>query len=260
MPAVLRNISSLETTIATDHQVYAPREMMWLTISIRNPTAEVIDVPDPFWAPGAGIVLLERASKLAKELGTEYAPVDQDIYYTAPSSKATRASIQPGGVLTRRIRSDDSTLQGPLAMLNRVAPSRAGYYRLVFSYDPRSHADFEVVRPVLERFERITLPEERAVGAQGQEVVVKPHYYAFVLLLGQKYVLCRTTSPWIGELEQPAIGQAWSPVASERIAELGEPVTDLSLEPHTDGTVSVRWRDSVGRWSESDRYSGRETK
>jgi len=235
--------------------VYLPGEVAKITVSVKNPTTEVLEVLSPFWADGAGFDLFQKGTARAQQLQLEYAPVSPDPHFEFPPNPlGPTIQVLPGQVVTKTIRSDESTPQDDPVISPGVVPLEPGQYRLHYSYDMRANADFVVKRPVLEQFAKLDLYQEKVTDEEGTEYLNTRRIYGLVLVLDGKRQIMRTIHAWHDERSAGELGEEFSAAVAfspyERIAEVAGPVTALRLEKQPDGQIKFLWSNEAGAWSE----------
>ena len=256
----VQNINKLEMTLTLDHAVYVPGEVMIFTVSVRNPTSQSLEIPNPFWPKRAGIDLLEKDSERARELHVEYMYLSPHPSSDFSPRDDEKTLLQPFQTITESIRSDEVVFSSGPVLPRMAAPDRPGAYRVIYSYAPRAHADFTVAQPILERFTSIAFKAGERKNEQGKTEPVLQKINAIALAVGKQHLVLLTLLPTIRypSIKTP-IGGEWTNSDAmnfspyERVAELTEPVTALELAPSTNaGKVLVRWSSASGERGESE--------
>jgi hypothetical protein len=253
-PPAVRNISKLESTLTMDHSVYVPGEIATITFRVRNPTDQVLEVINPFWAESATFELWAKHYPTARTLGIDYGPPPDsiaDVLPAAPLEGPPTIQLQPGATVSRTVRSNDLRV-GEYVLNGGAVPDRLdSEYRLIYTYDSRVHTDFKVAAPFLERFVTQTLDKDLYIHEDGKAEEITHRVHALVLAIGEQRVILRTIGAWQPRLPRTAVGQKWSDSTAfypyERIAELNEPVTGLELSASSSGSIELRYADASGR-------------
>jgi hypothetical protein len=243
----LQNIRLLESKMVLDHDQYLPKERMVLTVTIRNPTDTPLEVPVPFQS-GACYLIFEPDR--SKSPGGGPGP-DNDIGgYFADVSDPT-VVLGPGKEVERTVTTTPP--MPPWVPLD--TPRTPGWYRVVYGYDDRIHADFQVVAPTkLWAISILHLPPTEEMNYEAGRPTVKSAVVPFLVVetLPGEYWLFRgdprrrELTQW--PLREYTLDVLYSQIPYfERVKRLDEPVTSLQTELRADNTVDVQLKTASGR-------------
>ena len=245
---LIQNQEKLKIVLEMDRSEYFPGELAELTIRVRNPTTEVLEVPTPFSGVTGRIWLSEKGNSLAKSHGTEYGhTAEPESEAPLPQTELAAPSLIPIAVPSIHLAAGQEIartyqfyeLQGDTVAFDSI-PVRAGQFR--FEYLGAT-VDFQVVLPVFEGLVKIELPGLEAPGTKETRAT-----YAFVLGSKGKHFVCLEKVPLPGPLSRiwkEADGQLTDGglpfVRYARLFESDAPIVSLQGESDNNRNITLRW-------------------
>jgi hypothetical protein len=244
----LENIQKLESKIVFDHEDYLPSERAVFTVTIRNPASTPLEVLAPFQT-GACYLIFEPDKGGSPGGG----PPDDDFGGYFADATAPTMVLRPGQVV------EETTVTTPPSApwwVQFDIPRTPGWWRVVYGYDDRIHADFKVVAPTklwAVAFLRLRPVEVMDYGAR--EPTVRRPIVPFMVIetVPGEYWLFRgdprkdEISPWPVK-EELALRELFGQIRFfERVQRLDEPVTSLQTELRADDTADVKVQFASGR-------------
>jgi hypothetical protein len=252
-PAQLRafeNVKRLDVQLALDHDEYLPRERARISLTVRNPTGEPLQVPVPFHQMTGSFYIM---TKVINPDAPSESPGDEE--YDPPENASfgfpivrwdvPTTILSPGQEVTQSVYSDDT---GPAPWTGPVRiPTDPGRYRLKYGYGQRMHADFRVVSPTrLCAVSLVHLPPVEIIDAETRRPAMRGSVVPFLVI---------ETTPGVYWLFRgdPLFREAFSPYPFaeynlrvldrlgrfERVQRVDEAVTSLRTELHADETVDL---------------------
>lgn len=251
------NTSRLQVSIALDKKVYFPGEALDITVTVRNPTNEALEVWEPFHPTCGGLDLLKKGTERARELGVEFSHLSPSPYSGAPPRPDRPVvMLQPNESRTKQLRSDDDGLgimEGSDMSLGAQSP---GTFRLVYSYARAAYAEFEIVMPALETW-TFAREERTILDQEGRALAVPYDPVAFVLRYEDQRHLCVSYRMQGGRTPAEFRYTAWVALQALQpyvcIAGLEEPLASMELRPRPPQRFEVRWRSVSGRAGITDK-------
>lgn len=153
-----QNTRKLSVTLKLDRDEYLPGEVAQLTITIRNPTAENLEVFEPF-IPGTGSIWLEQ--KTSDDPGKKPMPYMGPMccYIQGRSENLPTRRISSGASIVRTFQSYDSQF-GLSGELFSIPTHASGEFQLEYAYGG-GPVKFRVLRVAVGVSSQVTFEKRR---------------------------------------------------------------------------------------------------
>ncbi len=244
---VFSNVDRLESKLTLDQEEYLPRETIRVTVTLRNPTAVPLRIPQPFHQQTGSCDMILKGVIAPGVYGDEQTV---GAGFTANFWNVPTIVLAPGEEVTTT-----ASLKDHVVWQQVWIPDRPGEWRMKYSYDKRMGANFRVVRPTkLWAISIVHLPPTEEMDYEVGKPTVKSAVVPFLAIetLPGEYWLFRgdprkrELSPW--PLKEFTLDVLYSQIPFfERVRRLDEPVASLQTELHADDTVDVRVQSASGR-------------
>jgi len=143
----LKDAGQTVVQLTLDRATYLPAETCSLTLTISNPTPNVLQIPDPLNYRGASFDLWSKEPRWKTVWGSEWGSM-------SPNPNASRdpqppiVAVPAGDKITKTFSSADRSAMDTFRM--EAVPSYPGQFRLVFNYPKAPYVEFRVVPATLE--------------------------------------------------------------------------------------------------------------
>ena len=244
LEGVVGNSKKLVVTMWLDRDTYFVGEALRLSMKAVNPTAQIMEVFDPFECfcsliemvgGRGGFAPLEPHSRMEFGPGwsgpTVWLGPNQELHYASQSREKFR-EFQPQA-------------RGP------------GDYRLHLEAWAPANADYTVVRPVTEHLASAEISEGEAPLQQGSKATYRYRRYVYAAILrwqSERFLAVTDESTTIPPLELAAFEAETGEKAALagpfiRVRQITEPIAELQATANREDTVELRWRSASGTWS-----------
>lgn len=264
---ILKNTGKLQVSMKLDRDVYFPGEEPGITITVQNPTTQVLEVLSPFQT-GEINILVRDPSRL-KSAGTEWRHLNpHPVGLEAPSLDAPSRWMNPG----EKIQSDYSgSAEGCMdkklgaaaygRWFNCRFPISEGEYQIQYTYPQGAVANFSIVWPKLEQWAEVVLQKPSLVKEvdinlkpTGRTTIHKRRVRVAVLgYLGSHILIVSATEfsgdPYVdfhpGDMFTGSL--SWHFAIHRRLVTIAEPVTALQATADSAENVTITYTEQGGQ-------------
>lgn len=261
--ALEANKAKLAVSLTLDRDVYLPGEDAQVTIRIVNPTSQIMEVPEPF-NPLTGLLsIMHKSSNPLDPVGIselERSRASHENWVGIPPPPPV-VWISPGQPIEKTFWISDPAFpkNGSSFVAISDVHEPEGLFRILYSYDYRASAQYQVVWPQFEQWTRVEFLKRGQIRDPAKptgKTVTFPRWawFAAVGYQGSHIIIAGRGENTAGPLEPDQNGKftgymsrAFSPF--RRIAVSTAPITSLEGLADNAENITLIYTDQTGHRS-----------
>ncbi len=238
LAGIVGNSKKLAITMSLDRDTYFVGEVVRLSMKAVNPTAQIMEVFDPFECCGS---LVEMAGGRGG-----FAPLEPHSRMEfGPGWSGRTVWLGPNQELRYEPRGREFEARGP------------GEYRLHLEAWAPANADYTVVQPVTEHVVSAEISEGESTIRPASRAPFRYKRYVHAAILrwqSESFLAVSDEASMYRPEELAAFAaerkeKAALPGPFIRVRQITEPIAELQATANREDTVELRWRSASGTWS-----------